>query len=136
MTRRPRCVIAGRPCPENDDPAKGDYCPWWWGINEQNDDTGQTRVRQACGARYLPKFLTQYDAHMEEAAQSVQSNRNETARGLEAIRADTVDGFRRVGSGIGSLIETVKAAQAETNERIAGLQKALPEAGDHRGEGR
>ena len=53
-----KCVIAGRPCPENNDPTGGDYCPAWVNdLVETNLKTGEERVLQDCIHRHQGRLM-------------------------------------------------------------------------------
>lgn len=64
---------------------ENDGCPWWWKISVTEELTNQIRELDICGAEALPKFLQDYGAGNLEVAQSIQSMRNEDAKGVSQI---------------------------------------------------
>lgn len=106
MAREPKCALAGRVCPKNGDPKKGDYCPAWWTIREQNKESGQTRDREDCGImNHLPRMLLEHAAHVQEAAQSMQSGRNEVARNTQAVTM--------IGASLAGQVQALRQEQHE-----------------------
>lgn len=72
-----KCAIAGRPCPQNGNPERGDFCPAWWQLNYENQETGQVQTNAGCGFTHLPHFLQNQTAEVRVASDTVQKARSE-----------------------------------------------------------
>ena len=90
----PRCPLINAVCPQNNDPARGNYCPAWWESLVTNVMTGEERVNKSCGWQQLPVFLIEVVKASNRPAAAIESTRNEIAAGME-----------RVANGLGRLAD-------------------------------
>ena len=60
-------------------------CSWWWRIDEENRDTGQTRTVERCGAEALPHFLKSYGMDLARSANVVREDHQEIARAVVTL---------------------------------------------------
>lgn len=74
-------------------------CQWWWGINYTNDETRVTKLVYDCGVPHLARIIMDQGAKVEEAAQSIQTTRNEIAYGFQRLST--------IPSGLLGLSETI-----------------------------
>ncbi len=81
LKKEAKCLIVGRPCPKNGDPAKGDYCPKWW------REVRNKEVKEGCGEEMLPRYLTALYEVSERAAVEASSLKND-ARGIIERKLD------------------------------------------------
>lgn len=72
---------------EKADEIRARGCGWWWGVQEENKDTGQTRVKWECGRAMLPHFLRSFGLDVTRAVDVVQADRKETADAVSAVTA-------------------------------------------------
>jgi hypothetical protein len=54
-------------------------CSWWWRLEEENDETGQRRTREACGISWLPMFLRSLGMDVARAASTITRDQRELA---------------------------------------------------------
>lgn len=87
--RKAKCMLIGAPCPENSDPKKGNYCPFWADSGnhfvETNTQTGEERIEQ-CGAKVMVKGQIEV----------IKASNRPTAA-VESVRNEIVNGFSQVG---------------------------------------
>lgn len=61
-------------------------CTWWWGVEYKHKETGQVKTVELCGGESLPKSLEDFAEEIELAAGTVQADRGEQKKALDAIR--------------------------------------------------
>lgn len=90
-------------------------CPWWWGINYTNQQTGVSNLVYDCGIPHLAKMSMDQGARVEEAAQSVQQARNEIAR----MKVQVESLFFPTSLGIGSSDLLLGAEELPLSVRVS-----------------
>lgn len=68
-------------------------CQWWWGIEYTNTETKVKKTVYDCGIPHVARIVMDQGALVEEAAQSIQSTRNEIAKGFENV-VETIVSYR------------------------------------------
>lgn len=85
MMFKPKCALTGRPCPKNNDPERGDYCPFWdEGIVWRNHLTGEERIEH-CAARCLMRTQVELLKHCDGVQAAVEDNRNKVIEGFTRL---------------------------------------------------
>ena len=83
-----KCMLIGAPCPENGNPLKGNYCPFWNQEGEQflltNTVTGENKIEQ-CGAKVIIKGQIEVIKVSNRPAAAIESVRNEIAKGFTQV---------------------------------------------------
>ena len=98
MRKVVKCPLIGAVCPQNNDPARGNYCPIWWEASLVNVQTGETALRKECGWSLLPVFLIEVIKASNRPAAAIESTRNEIAEGLTNVAREIANGL-----GVGRL---------------------------------
>lgn len=79
-------------------------CSWWWGVPEEDEETGQSRTRYMCGAAALPGYLRRYGHDVVRAVDCIQDDREERQRALAAVQnACDVHGLEAVVGALAKL---------------------------------
>lgn len=104
-------------------------CTWWWSIEEEQEGTGQTRLRERCGREVLPHFLRSFGMDVARSANAVAANQGELevalGRVLSALRP-----FR----GLGELAVGLPAPlPPERLDGGAGRERRLSDGGSGAG---
>lgn len=148
MARKPKCLLVGRPCPQNGDPQKGDFCPHWQTMQFERREEGNTYryLRDDCYARFTYAMHEIEIGESKLAAEAVQLDRNEQQKALKAVEEtaralgsdQVIDGLVQLGTRallgrrIASAVEAKNGDTAgdETDGVVGQLPESNPEPSD------
>lgn len=122
------CVLANQVCPENGDPSKGAFCPYWRAMpfrarGADGLPHGDHYLREDCVARMTYQLLTDGVAETKRAAATVQEDRNEQKEALATVdaaaRALGADEVLATLAGLGMRSYIAERAGAEPHKHLA-----------------
>ena len=88
---RPICPAIKAPCLEHG-------CAWWPRLTGRDPQSEDVLDTWGCAVLWHNTLLTENSGLLNQAVQSIQSMRNETATGLEAVAEALPGGRRKRGS--------------------------------------
>lgn len=101
-------------------------CPWWWTRTEklydkEGRDLGESRTESLCGIVYLPRFFMSQGNLVQEALETSQSKRNQSARDMAELRQSIDLGLQVVAYNCNRLIKGSLDADVEVGINAGSL---------------